>query len=194
MTVEASSRLEMEELARKAIIELSQNLNDQIDQMDWFARDQAFWAAMGQTEHAAYTVEKIPLENFYVGHVPSLIEAPIEKYPNCAAYCFRATPTASADDIGEMYDIRMAVEVMCKGVESEEEVNSRVQRTVEAAHAVLCDPHARWLGGFAWAQLNNTPTITVGDLFVRRYEKSRGDRWYWQGGRLEYSISRYISY
>jgi hypothetical protein len=196
--ISANERLELEEIGRQAVLVLYASLNAEITAQQtniWAARDAAFWPQIGKTNNG-YAAESVPAGNFYVGHVPSLIEADIAKYPNVAAYAFTATPLVSDDSVGEMYDIRLAVEIMCKADSDEEEVNSRVHRTVEAAHSVLSDPTFRRqaYGGFIWAPENATPAVTIGDVFVRRQERSRGDRWFWQGGRLEYRLERYIGY
>lgn len=190
----ATDRIELEEIGRQVLLVLFKDLNNEIEELqaEWVARDQEFWAHLG-TERSI-TVEAVPDENFYVGHVPSLINAPIAKYPNCAVYGFQASPRVSEDDHGEFYEVRIAVEVMCKSERDEQEVNSRVQRTVDAAHSTLSKEGARELGGYVAGLMGGTPNITVGEVFVRREEKSRGDRWFWQGGRLEYRLDRFIQY
>lgn len=191
----ATVRIELEQIGRQAITVLYASINGEIDSQAsfWTTRDAAFWPSIGQTDPSVQ-VEHIPTENFYVGHVPSLINAPVAKYPNCAAYGLSATPTPSTDDEGEIYDIKLAVEVMCKSHKDEQEVNSRCQRTVEAAHSVLAADAPRRFGGYATAPAYQTPTVTIGDVFIRREERSRGDRWFWQGGRLEYRLERFIQY
>lgn len=190
----ATDRLELEEIGRQVLLVLHSELNNEIEalQAEWTSRDQEFWGRLGIDR--SITVEQVPPENFYVGHVPSLINADIVKYPNCAVYGFQANPRRSEDDHGEFYEVRIAVEVMCKSERDEQEVNSRVHRTVDAAHSALSKEGARELGGFVAGLAGGTPNVTVGEVFVRREDRSRGDRWFWQGGRLEYRLDRFIQY
>lgn len=188
----AANRVELEEIYRQVILVLYDGLNNEIDELqaEWTARDQQFWALMDREREIE--VEHIESNNFYPGHTPSLINAPVERYPNCSAYTFQARPQGSGDDQGEMYDVRLAVEVMCKSSLDEQEVNSRVHRTVDAAQSVLRREGPRKLGGYVSGLADSSPIITVGDVFVRREEKSRGPRWFWQGGRLEYRLDRFV--
>jgi len=149
---------------------------------------------------ATWTVEAIANENFYPGTIPSLINAPIEKYPNVCVICYRGSPKTSQDDLGENYTHTLAVEIMVKSgtfldndpvehiIFNEQEVNSRIQKTLDAAHLTLLDNR----------RLNNTipelpaPEATIGDLFVRRTAGGQGDKWYWQGGTLQYNLDKYV--
>jgi hypothetical protein len=191
----STDRLELEQIGREVIVMLHTQLNDRIEDqaMFWGSRDEDFAQRMG-TDNPGVVVESIPTDNFYVGSVPSLIEAPVDKYPNCAAYAYSASPQLSDDDNADIYEVRVAVEIMCKSVTDEQEVNSRVNRTLEAAHSVFRTEGARELSGYIVGKVSATPIITVGDVFVRREQKSRGPRWFWQGGRLEYRLERYVQY
>lgn len=179
-----------EDIQRQAIKILYDGLNTEISTRasGWIAKDNTFFASIGRPS-PGFTVESIESENFYPGNVPSLINAELEKYPNCAAYAWRATPRGSSDDMGEEYSIILEVELMVKSHLSELEVNSRIQKTLEATHAVLMRNRS----------LNHkvtpigAPTVSMGDVFVRRAEHSRGDRWFWQGGALSYAINKYIN-
>lgn len=196
-----TGRLSLELVQREALIVLFDGLNDMITSMDstWSSEDDALLSALGRGA-ATWTVEQIPNENFYPGTIPSLINAPIDKYPNVCVVCYRGDPKVSSDDLGENYTHTLAVEIMVKsgsfdsdvnlseGIFYEQEVNSRIQKTLDAAHLTL----------LANRHLNNTipelpaPTVTIGDLFVRREEGGKGPRWYWQGGTLEYELDKYV--
>jgi len=198
-----TGRLSMELVQRQALIVLYDGLNNMISAMNstWLAEDDALMAALGRGS-ATWTVEPIANENFYPGTIPSLINAPIEKYPNVCVVCYTANPPESSDDQGELYTHVMAVEIMVKsgvfdppgspdltqGIFQEQQVNSRIHKTLDAAHLTL----------LANKHLNNTipdlppPQVTVGDLFVRRESNGQGARWYWQGGSLIYNLSKYV--
>jgi len=40
----------------------------------------------------------------------------------------------------------------------------------------------------------NAPRQTIGDVFVRREKTNIGDRWFWQGGSLEYVVSKFVDF
>jgi hypothetical protein len=191
----------MELVQRQALIVLFNGLNSMISSMNatWNMEDDALMTALGRG-NATWTVEQIANENFYPGTIPSLINAPIEKYPNVCVVCYTADPKTSSDDTGENYTHVMAVEIMVKsgtfpadaslteGLFCEQEVNSRIHKTLDAAHLTL----------LANRHLNNTipelpaPRVTVGDLFVRREAQGQGSKWYWQGGSLIYDLDKYV--
>lgn len=194
--------LGLEQIARQTLMILYANINSAIAAVNtlWDARDSAFYTALGRTD-PSHTVETVAPENFYVGHVPSLIDAPVTKYPNVAVMASESRPGGSTDDNAELRPTTVAVELMVKSeaVPPEKEfvaqleVNARILRFVEAAHAVLIDGQNRTLGGTVPA-FAAAPTVTISDAFVRREEKSRGDRWFWQGARMEYIVDKYQSY
>ena len=179
-----------ENIGRQAIKVLYDNLNTRISSLSagWIAEDATYFGSIGRSA-PGYTVESITAENFYPGIVPSLITAPIENYPNCAAYAYLATPQVSRDDIGDFYTVRLRVEIMVKSEDSELEVNSRISRSLQAANAVMMEN--RTLNGLV--PKFGFPRETKGDVFVRREDKSRGPRWFWQGGSLEYEVDKYVT-
>lgn len=197
-----TGRLALETVQRAALVVLFDGLNNMISSMNstWASEDTAFMGELGRPA-PGFTVETISNDNFYSGTIPSLINAPISKYPNLCVVCYRADPKISSDDLGENYTHTLAVEIMCKsgtfdasgsdltgGILREQEVNSRIQKTLDAAHLTL----------LANRRLSNTipelpaPSVTVGDLFIRREEGGSGPRWYWQGGSLEYELDKYV--
>jgi hypothetical protein len=197
-----TGRLSLEAVQREALIVLFQGLNTMINSMTstWDTENAALMTALGRS-NPNWTVEQIANENFYPGTIPSLINAPIDKYPNCAVDCFRGDPKTTSDDLGENYTHRLLVEIMVKsgtfdpsptdltgGILIEQECNSRINKTLDAAHLTLKENR----------HLNNTipelpaPSVTTGDLFIRRAENGQGERWYWQGGTLEYNLDKYV--
>lgn len=183
-----TSDIPTEDIQRQTIKVLYDGLNTEIAARStaWTTKDTDFYASIGRSA-PNFTVEDIEAENFYPGVVPSLIKAPIDKYPNVSAYAWIANPTNSGDDSAEEYRIVVSIEVMVKSIESELEVNSRIQKTLEAIHAVMVKNPS----------INHTvntispPTKMMGDVFVRREAHSQGDRWFWQGGKLEYATEKY---
>ena len=192
--MELSVRLSTEAIQRQAIIVLFTHLNNMIDAMNatWSIEDDEFWASMNRGNQDWF-VENIADENFYAGTIPSLINAPIDHYPNVCAICYIANPPGSTDDIGEFYQDLLAIEVMVKSIISEQEVNSRIQKTLDAIHMTF-------MNNLDNRTLNNTilplnaPRQTVGDVFVRREQTNHGDRWYWQGGSLEYAVNKFVDF
>jgi hypothetical protein len=187
-------RLGTEAIQRQALIVLFDYLNDTIVSMNstWAVEDDEFWAALNRGNEEWY-VEPIADQNFYPGTIPSLINAPIENYPNVCTICYIANPPGSSDDDGELYQNLLAIEVMVKSVNSEQEVNSRIQKTLDAIHLTF-------MNSLENRTLNNTvpqlgaPRMSVGDVFVRREKTNRGDKWFWQGGTLEYTVSKFVDF
>jgi len=191
--MELTTRIATHEIQRDALVVLFDNLNDKIADLTpaWVARDTADYARLGRPA-PGFTYEPVADINFYPGHVPSLINAPVERYPNVSTIAYQADPKRSSDDWGENYTVLLNIEIMCKSLKSEEEVNSRIQNLLEAAHLVMMDSMNN-------QTLENTipkllmPRQTIGDVFVRRHEKSRGDIWFWQGGALTYPVDKFVS-
>jgi hypothetical protein len=151
-----------------------------------------FWAALNRGNEEWF-VETIEDSNFYAGTIPSLINSPIEKYPNVCTICYISNPPNSTDDVGELYSDVLAIEVMVKSINSEEEVNSRIQKTLDAVNLVFMDSlENRTLNNTI--PMLNAPRMTIGDVFVRREKTNVGDRWYWQGGSLEYIVNKFMDF
>lgn len=200
--IELTGRLGLEAAQREALVILFENLNDKIDEMesDWEAEDEELMNSLNRGQ-PAFTIEKIEENNFYPGTIPSLISASIDKYPNVCVICYRGVPKRSFDDTAENYTDTLAVEIMVKSgpfdgenlteaLFYEQEVNSRIQKTIDAAHLTLLNNRS----------LNNTiielpaPRVAIGDIFVRREEQGVGSKWLWQGGSLEYDMDKYVNF
>jgi len=178
-----------EDIQREALKILYDGLNNEIDSRSaaWVTADTAYFASIGRAA-PGFSVEHVKSENFYPGTIPSLINAEIEKYPNCCSFAHLAVPRNSDDSVGEMYAVELEIAIMVKSITSELEVNSRIQKTLEAAHAVMSKNRS----------LNHSvpkfvsPRKTMGDVFVRKERNSQGPRWFWQGGTLIYSVDKWI--
>jgi hypothetical protein len=197
-----TGRLLLERIQREALTILFDGLNDKINVMQptWVAEDESLLYALGRG-NSGWTVEEVPDENFYPGTIPSLIKAPVEKYPNVCVICYRGVPRNSLDDTAELYMNVMAVEIMTKSgfydpndvadtIFHEQEVNSRIQKTLDAAHLTL-------LGNRTLNQVVPeipAPNVSVGDIFVRTERDGAGNKWLWQGGSLEYNLDKYVNF
>lgn len=192
--MELTTRLGTELIQREAILVLFNDLNNMILSMsgNWQSEDQEYWSALNRGNQSWF-VETIEDFNFYAGNIPSLINAPIDNYPNVSAICYIANPPGSTDDHGEFYNNVLAIEVMVKSVNSEEEVNSRIQKTLDAIHLTFMDSNDN-------RTLNNTiprlnaPRQTIGDVFIRKERTNYGEKWYWQGGVLEYIVNKFVDF
>jgi len=185
LSLDLSSSLALEAVGKQALSFLQVELNDEIVavQQEWAVLD-------AKLEYQPIDVEMIMPENFYHGHRPSLIDAPVEAYPNCSVMAFSASPQISDWDHEDRYSLRLFVELMCKSDSDEGEVNSRIQRTADAAHRVLMRNPS--LGGLV-DEVANTPTLEVSDVFTRMEQTRSGHKFFWQGARLEYTIMKYAN-
>jgi hypothetical protein len=187
-----SSSNKLERLQRAGLLLLVKNLNAMIDAInaEWATRDTDFFTAIGRPRQAV-VVEHVAPEHFYPGHKPSLMQSPIENYPNCSVMAYQANARSGGDDHGQQFDLRFAAEILVRSIVDEEECNCRIQRTVDAVHRVMLTD--RTLGGAFHHPWEDFPAVTnISDVFVRYSdENGRGDRWYWQGGRLEFVMREF---
>lgn len=188
-TLTSTGLIGLEQIQRQAWRILIENLNDYITQVETFMAisDEEVAELSGQ-DYEPTDIERVELENFYEGHRPSLINAPIERYPNVAVMAYRGVPgdeNTVLDQI-DSYNDTLALELMVKG-QDEQTVNRRVQRTAEAAN--LCLMRDQSLGGLVTG-FETAPTLTVSDVFTRKERTSYGPHWYWQGARIEYAVRK----
>lgn len=180
----------LEVIQRAAFLRLFDHLNDIIAEVEdkWAESDETFADHIG-VPYVPLVVHRIANTNFYEGHRPSLIKAPIDKYPNVSVWGVRATPHAenAASDHTNIFSNLLYVEVMCNSIEDEGIVNKRLVRTCEALNAVmLADPT---LGGVVTGMAGDV-SLSVSDVFTRRENTSYGSEWFWQGARLEYVVRK----
>lgn len=182
----------IEAIQRAAFKQLFDGLNGALAQMAMFmdTSDQEIALLTGR-EYVPTALEPVALTNFYEGHRPSLINAAIEKYPNCSVMANQATPaTLDLIDQADAYRCNLFVEIMAKTTDSEETVNRRVQRMAEAVNITLMADQS--LGGVV-TSFDSPPVVVVGDVFVRKEKTSYGAEWLWQGARLEYAVRKEAS-
>lgn len=192
----------LEEIQRAALLVLADTLNEALPLVEaaWAPSDLSFATRMGIL-YVPTLLELVVPENFVEGYRPSLIDAPIERYPNVASMAYRATPGSGAElyDHQESYRAALTIECMVKATleEGEAVCNRRAHRMVQAVHTCLMANET--LGGIV-SGFGGAPTASVTELFTRKDRggdaSSRGTRtsygphWFWQGGRLEYAVRK----
>lgn len=180
----------LEEIQRETLIILMDSLNDAIAEVEayWGPRDEALANRIGQP-YEPTTLPRVAIENFYEGHRPSLINAPVTAYPNVAVMCFRASPhpESALFDHQEINRDLLWVELMVNSETGEGECNRRAQRMASATS--LCLMANKTLNGII-SGMDTAPTVNISDLFTRKERTSYGAEWYWQGARLEYAVRK----
>lgn len=188
-SLDTNTFLGPEFIQRAALFHLFDNLNDALAEIETTMQlyDTEFDTRLSRTTDIT-VVELIAEENFYEGHRPSLIKAPIDKYPNCAVMVARATPAPdnALFDQQDSFSEVLSVEIMVKSQSSEDEVDRRCKRTVEAVHLTM--KRDQTLGGAITGF--DSPSVIFGDVFTRKERTAYGDEWFWQGARLEYPVRK----
>lgn len=177
----------MEHIQRAALYVVMQEVNPALVRVAaaWSQSDEDL-AELRDVDYVPTVLEPVELEHFYDGHRPSLIGAPIDKYPNVSVMVGRTTisPGSGQYDHQSAYRVPMLVEVMVKATEDEgeETCNRRAHRMVEAVHAVIVANET--LGGLV-SGFDTEPTGSTTQLFARKKEPHHGDKFLWQGGRID---------
>lgn len=193
MSVDYSQAIRTEDIQREALLILYDNLNDKIDELEeqWAYKDEDLYTRMDKVA-PDWSVEHIPSDNFLPGTLAPLMKRPITEYPNIATIAYIARPTPDSNDNGNMYYITLAIECMVKSEKSEQEVNSRIKKTMEAVHLTFFDSWDNRTLNHLVHELP-APQETTGDVF-KVEDRSTGVSWFWQGGSLEYLVSKFMSY
>jgi hypothetical protein len=190
VTLSSSPIIGLEQIQREAFYVLFDNLNTNITQVndDMSVSDQEFADRTGR-DYVALDIEPVENDNFYEGHRPSLISAPIINYPNCSVWASAAESSAENEylDHTDVFINELYVEVMVKAgpTEGESVVNRRCIRTAEAVHFSLISNQT--LNGIVTA-FSDMPKVNLSEVFKRKQETGYGDDWYWQAARLDYLI------
>lgn len=142
--------------------------------------------ALGLPRLSTVELEVVEKENIHSGHRPSLIQAPIDQYPNISVMADRADPNAesASQDHLSIYTDRLRVEVMVKS-NTEAEIESRIHRMTAAVNAIVLGN--RSLNGKV-QEIGDTPRVFLTDVFPRKEKTSYGPQWWWQGARIDYGV------
>lgn len=192
-----------ERITREMLIVMVDNLNTQLGVEDakWTTLD-AELAQKLEIEYVPCLSNKVEKPNFYFGHRPSLIEAPVISYPNVSVYTNRTVASADQGDHMEGFQISVGIEAMCiagpyqqlhSGFmrEGEDLVNKRTQRMAESIHAVVLAN--RTLTGLV-APIGTPPRVDFSEVFTRNEGiGGQGAMYYWQMVRLEYFVNKVSS-
>jgi hypothetical protein len=203
MAVLTGKELGLERIAREIQILLINNLNTALDVEDakWTTLDQELNEAL-LIPYVKCTSDHVETKNFYVGHKPSLIEAPVE-YPNVSVMAYQNVPSRDQGDQYEGNTITAFIESMviegpypqepdgAFNREAEDVVNRKVQRMLEAIHNVIVSN--RTLGGIVF-EITGPPTVIVTECLRRREGPGSGPDYYWQMVRLEYTVNKISAY
>lgn len=183
---------------------LAENLNAEIavQQRAGEERDRKVAELRGKT-YASVALEQLETSNMHVGTKPSLLDAPIDEYPNIAVMAWQSMPnTVAQTDQLAGYTDTVAIEGMVRSPRgdkadreemhrNEEIVNARCQRTMDAVVNVI--QRDSTLGG-RFIGLKYPPRSVISEVFVRLEDNTSGDAWLWQGFRIEFSFDRYGEY
>ncbi len=188
-----SASVGLESLAIAASTLILENLDDELDaqQIAWEQVDKDFAAARG-VAYERVKLEKILPENIHKGHKPSLIEAPVERYPNVSCMAYQGGTSSDHLDQLDNYEILLFVEIMCKAMEEEasdpeELLNSRTTRTLDAIVNIFAKNPT--LGGLV-KPVAEEPDASIMNLFKRSEHTSSGAPFLWQGARLDYAFEK----
>ena len=183
--LELTTSTSLEKLGKEALSTLSASFNSRLDTVQSLMN--AYDVANG---YETITVEHIAPEHFYHGHRPSLVDADVSMYPNCAVMAWSSRPGAELLDHLNINVVQLFVELMAKSYDNEYEVNARIQRMADAAHDVLMDD--RTLGGLVF-EIADAPSVVLTEVFQRAEVRGHGPRFLWQGARMDYTITKYAA-
>lgn len=119
------------------------------------------------------------------GHIPSILDRPIEQFPNIVVMCYdhRAQPDPASDHTEPSVYTAYA-EVFC--AMADETVSNRTAwRYAEALHAAMVSDET--LGGLV-VPISQTPAVMVSNAAGRRASPQTDDVVWIQGARVEYEF------
>lgn len=190
-----------EPTSRAARLVLYENLDAEIDrqQARWLEADLELQRlgldpGVGQVE-----VDRVPAANLFEGPHKSLLESPVERFPNVSVAAYMTVPSAEQFDQFDTNDLTLFVESMAiagpvgegQEVVYETIVHRRIQRMTEAVAAVIRQS-GTLLGTVNPIQM--PPRGGVGNAsWLRPKEKGAGPRYIWQGSRLQYTLQRHAA-
>lgn len=192
-----------ERISYEVLTLMINNINTALATEDakWLTLDQSLSTLLG-INFVQCVSNQIQKPNFFLGHRPSLIEAPVENYPNLAVMADVAIPSSDIGDHWEGFNVRLFIEGMVidgpytdltEGYvrTGEDLCNKKAQRMMEAIHNIMITN--RTLNGII-EEINETPRVFLSNCFVRSEDTSSGSEFYWQMLRLEYNIRKVATY
>jgi hypothetical protein len=191
-----------EPVTRAARLVLFQGLDDEIDRQSerWNEEDLALQSLGLDPGVGQVVVDHIKPENLHEGPHRSLLEQPIEAFPNCSVMAYVTIPSGEQFDQFDTSDITLFAETMViagpvpKGQEVPFEtiVHRRIQRTTEAVNAVIKR------SGTLLGTVNPIQSMPRGGIgnssWLRPQEKGSGPRYLWHGSRLQYTLQRHAHF
>jgi hypothetical protein len=187
----------LERVQRAIALMMAQNINNALTVQEnlWVARDATYFSALGRT-NPGWTLERISPDNVHSGIIPSLIDSPPEDFPNICVIAYAANPIGTSD-WGERFLQAVEVQFMVKSLTDEEEVNARIQRTLEAAHSLLLSDEARRIPdaeGDIVPQISSMPAVEISGVFVRHLSTDPNAKSFYQHGTLTYRVEKFATY
>lgn len=170
---------------------LFDQLNDEIDVQEelWYEEDEEY-QMLTETEIGRVTLEHIEPKNFYAGHRPSLLKATYDNFPNICVMCYSAGMDEQTEFIDQMqnWTIDIVLELMVRSDDSEEELNRRTHRTIEAVNQVMMRNESlnKYSIGY-----NFDPEVAISNTFLQSEQTTHGEDWWWAAARMVYNINRH---
>lgn len=144
-------------------------------------------------------LEPVTPANLHEGPHESLLKASMSRFPNISVHAYLTQPVAGSG-FGDQVDsnqLTLAVETMVKAgpvpsdglsdTAFETIVHRRIQRTTEAVNAVFRRNPTMY---GTVAMIAAPPLGGIGKVSWVQREKDTGDRFMWQGSRLQYVAQR----
>ena len=188
----------LEMLSRQACLILAANINAALtDQETIWAADDIAFAAIIPSVLVPVVLERFSAANIVPGHRPSLIDAPLSRYPNISCMAYASRPGIEQMDQVDSLACTLQIEAMVKagpyavddtsGI-GEGLCDSRIQRTTDAIHSVF--QGNKTLNGHV-QEFTIPPEVDISPVFVKPdQDDPNGTRWFWQGVHMAYTIYR----
>lgn len=188
-----------EPLERACLMVMLGQLNDEIDVQSerWKPADLALQQVGAGSGVGQVDIPHIEPGNFHEGPHRSLIEAPIECFPNISMAAYATVPALTQFDQFDSSTTTLFIETMAiagpvaEGTETmfETIVHRRIQRMTEAVSIVML--RNKTLLGTAH-EMTTPPRGGIGNQsWLRPKNKGAGEKYIWHGSRLQYTLTRH---
>lgn len=184
----------LERIGYQVLLALHASLNAELGvQASNWAQLDSDMASELRKPYVPVQLEEIGNQNFYLGHRPSLMQASIESYPNVSVMMPQARPAPDQGDQWDTYQDSIVIETLVKSIDVDDGLaemicNARIQRTASAILSVL--GRNKTLDGTVMP-MQTPPSVTISNVFVRNEAEGHGQRWLWQGARIELAYERH---